>query len=174
MGIVDKEKFFKRKMDMLRFIIENEYRYSQEASELIKYFLLFDDCLEYSNTKIPVFVGQILSKFGVFKYNCDIYVETFKLLNQCSFLEWNCCEVAAGSYPRLAELVYPALKLKQGSLTIYDPHLFFLYSIKVLLQRRKNLLLKLILMVLIPYIVCFLVKRLFLFLKRLLMKIKTC
>ncbi|MCI8547918.1 MAG: hypothetical protein HFJ38_03405 [Bacilli bacterium] len=50
MGIIDKEKFFKRKMDMLRFVIENEYRYSQEASELIKYFLLFDDCLEYPNT----------------------------------------------------------------------------------------------------------------------------
>ena len=54
------------------------------------------------------------------------------------FLEGNCCEVAAGSYPRLAELVYPALKLKQGSLTIYDPHLCFsLFNKGVVAKKEK-------------------------------------
>ena len=42
-----------------------------------------------------------------------------------SFLEGNCCEVGAGNYPRLAELTAPQIKLKKGTLTIYEPNILF-------------------------------------------------
>lgn len=47
----------------------------------------------------------------------------YLLLSSYSFLNGNCCEVGAGSYPRLAELVLPTLQQNHHKLTIYEPNI---------------------------------------------------
>ena len=74
---------------------------------------------------MPTYIAQLLSKFNIYNEGRDEYLEFIKLLEKYSFLQGNCCEVGAGKYPRLAELVAPKIKLNGGTLTIYDPKTSF-------------------------------------------------
>lgn len=48
-----------------------------------------------------------------------------KILEDYDLLKGNICEVGAGRYPRLAELVAPKIHTNNGTLTIYDPNVLF-------------------------------------------------
>lgn len=123
MTVIDSEKYFSQKDNMLEFIDMNADQYGERVT-MLKFTLDTDLSLALDRyNEIPVSLKQILSKFGVLKNGCDEYLEMFKLLEEYSFLEGNCCEVGAGIYPRLAELVWPQLKLRNGSLTIYEPNI---------------------------------------------------
>lgn len=138
MNFINQEKYFEKKMDILKFFISNNYKYSAKLSQLFKKLFFFDECLMVPNTKMPTFFTQILSKFGVLEENCDVYLEMLKLLEKYSFLEGNCLEVSAGIYPRLAEVVSPVLNVRGGSLTIYDPDICYSILNKSVVVKKEN------------------------------------
>lgn len=74
-----------------------------------------------SVTGIPGIPRQVLSKFGIINPEVDPYIKMCELLKNLSFLSGNCCEIGAGEYPRLAELIAPELERNHHKLTIYDP-----------------------------------------------------
>lgn len=94
MKMVDSNRYFKKKADVLRFFIKNAYKY-QEAALDIQEFILFDRVLEYPVSCIPAVVNQVLSKLGVLTKDNDIYYEMLRLLEEYSFLDGDCCEVGA-------------------------------------------------------------------------------
>ena len=116
------EKYFENKKKILAFIEKNRSKYIT-LGNWMKKFIEDDLVLSRSINKTPVVLMQILSKFNVYSDGYDPYKELAKLLEKYSFLEGNCCEVGAGNYPRLAELTAPQIKLKKGTLTIYEPNI---------------------------------------------------
>lgn len=124
MKIIDEEKYFKNKIEILEFIKRNENVY-QDLISFLEPAILLDLCLKLPASSMPPILSQVLSKFGVYKDGSDHYLEMLKLLEKYSFLEGNCCEIGSGRYPRLAELTAPQLKLREGTLTIYDPNTLF-------------------------------------------------
>lgn len=118
------EKYFENKKKILAFIEKNRSKYIT-LGNWMKKFIEDDLVLSRSINKTPVVLMQILSKFNVYSDGYDPYKELAKLLEKYSFLEGNCCEVGAGNYPRLAELTAPQIKLKKGTLTIYEPNILF-------------------------------------------------
>ena len=124
MGVIDYEKYYLKKEEMLKFIYSNQDKYDDRG---INEFgaIISDYFINKKLGNIPVTYLQIFSKFGVFKEGQDIYLEFFKLLNELNFLEGNVCEVGAGGYPRLAEIMLPKIKLNGGTLTIYEPEILY-------------------------------------------------
>lgn len=128
MKLLNEEKYFSKKTEMLDFIIENKDKDIEWAKYLSIYILEDSYIIEFpKNTphEIATDDSEIFSKFGVYNEGYDPYIEMAKLLQSYSFLEGNCCEIGAGAYPRLAELVIPKIKLNHGNLTIYEPELLF-------------------------------------------------
>lgn len=123
MQIIDTERYFRMKNQILNFIIENEYKYGEYAGKLVMK-LLTDEVLE-GRSRIPAPMSQILSSFGIYKVGSDEYQEMAKLLKKYSFLDGNCCEIGSGVYPRLAEETAREIKLRGGNLTIYEPNILF-------------------------------------------------
>lgn len=124
MGIIDKEKYFAKKVEMLNFIYCNRDKYGWFTFEImddIKEDIFIDSPI----SRIPMTYQQIFSKFGVFLDKKDIYKDFVKILEDYDFLKGNICEVGAGRYPRLAELVAPKIQTNKGTLTIYDPNVVF-------------------------------------------------
>lgn len=83
-----------------------------------------DDCIKRilkETNNIGLVLYQLYSKFGIIDQEKDIYFYFYKLLSKYNLLNTNCCEVAAGYYPRLSEIVYPTIKNNNKQLTIYDP-----------------------------------------------------
>lgn len=119
MNGINREKYFKKKNEILKFIRSHEYEY-EEMTLFMLILIMKDTVLE---RPIPLELSQLLSKFGVYHNEEDHYIEMFKLLEKYSFLQGNCCEIGAGMYPRLSELVAPQLKLRQGTLTIFEPNI---------------------------------------------------
>lgn len=140
-NIVDKNKYFDYKDEMVNFIRENEKKYRSIDLNL-EFYIAMDFCLGLSAEEIPNFLSQILSRFNVYKEGYDEYIEMANLLEKYSLLNGNCCEIGAGIYPRLAELVAPKIRLNGGSLTVYDPKTIFteLKNMKVVKEvfTRKN------------------------------------
>ena len=124
MIVIDENKYFEKKMEMLRFIRENTYGY-WPIIPFVEDAIHCDFFLEDSQANIPATLAQLFSRFGVFKEGADPYLELYKLLENYSFLEGNVCEIAAGRYPRLAELTAPQIKERGGSLTVYEPNIIF-------------------------------------------------
>ncbi len=124
MGVIDKEKYYLKKDEMLKFIYSNQDKYDDRGISKFKY-ILSDYFFDKKVCNIPVELLQIFSKFGVISEGKDIYLEFFKLLNELNFLEGNICEVGSGEYPRLAEIMLPKIKLNGGILTIYDPEILY-------------------------------------------------
>ena len=128
MKLLNEEKYFSKKTEMLDFIIENKDKDIEWAKYLSIHIFEDSYIIEFpKNTphEIATDDSEIFSKFGVYNEGSYPYIEMAKLLQSYSFLEGNCCEIGAGSYPRLAELVIPKIKLSHGSLTIYEPELLF-------------------------------------------------
>lgn len=123
MKVFNEEKYFSRKNEMIEFVMNHISQYQGKVGYNILGTLATDYFLQNPTNNIPVStsVGELLSKFNIYNEGCDPYIEMAKLLDQYSFLEGNCCEVAAGDYPRLAELTIPKIKLNHGNLTIYEP-----------------------------------------------------
>ena len=139
MNRINKEKYFEKKDKILEFIRIHEYEY-QEMTGIMMMLIYKDIVLELPWNSIPRLLSQILSRFGVYHNGKDSYVEMFKLLEKYSFLQGNCCEIGAGMYPRLAELVAPQLKLRKGTLTIYEPNIILtkLENAKIVRERFKK------------------------------------
>ena len=124
MGVIDYEKYYLKKEEMLKFIYSNQDKYDDRGIDKFR-DIISDYYIDKNFWNIPVSYFQIFSKFGVFKEGQDIYLEFFKLLNELNFLEGNVCEVGAGGYPRLAEIMLPKIKLNGGTLTIYEPEILY-------------------------------------------------
>ncbi len=118
---IDEKKYFQNKRKMLDFIIENKDIYGDYAMEL-EAIIELDLGLKLT---LPATLDQIFSKFNIYKDGKDKYLELVKLLEEYSFLEGNVCEVAAGRYPRLAELTAPKINKNGGNLTLYEPNIIF-------------------------------------------------
>jgi len=115
MFTIDKERLRKRKDEIISFLHEHEY-----SDYTIEDFL---ECINSETENINCALYQLYSKFGVVPKEADIYIYFRNLLNKYKFLQTNCCEIAAGKYPRLAEIVYPELRRNNKTLTIYEPDL---------------------------------------------------
>lgn len=124
MSVINIEKYLKKKEQMLNFIIQNEEKYSLEGTRVLAEELL-EDIILIKQQYNTVDMRQILSKFEVYKENKDPYQLFAKLLKQYSFLSGNCCEVGAGSYPRVTELIAPIIRKNGGKLTVYEPDILF-------------------------------------------------
>lgn len=138
--MINKKNYFEKKNDILEFIIRYEKEYGIMALWMEE-VIISDTILNLNSTNIPVSLAQILSKFNVYNHSKDEYIEMFKLLKEYSLLEGNCCEIGAGRYPRLAELTAPEIKLKNGTLTIYDPNTMIskMENVKIIKDEfRKN------------------------------------
>lgn len=99
-------------------LIENHFDYVMFMREL----LAAPEFIYANNiSSIPVELIQLFSKLQVIYSAIDPYLYICGLLKNLSFLDGNCCEVGAGAYPRLAELVQPYLKQSKHQLTIYEP-----------------------------------------------------
>lgn len=124
-AMINQNKYFDKKYEILDFIYQNREKYSRRAFSILEDAILLDECLEIKESNMPTYIAQLLSKFNVYNEGRDEYLEIIKLLEKYSFLQGNCCEVGAGRYPRLAELAAPKIKLNGGTLTIYDPKISF-------------------------------------------------
>ena len=123
---INREKLDIMKEQIINFLYENEY------PEYIKENFLKN---MYDPQRIGCELYQVYSKFGVVDEEKDMYKYFYSLLKKYKFLNTNCCEVAAGYYPRLAELVYPTLKANNKTLTIYEPDIIS----KCLFEIKKEL-----------------------------------
>lgn len=128
MKLLNEEKYFRKKLEILNFIEENIDK-DLEWAMCLTILLLEDRFIneDIKNTPhdIATDTSEIFSKFGIYNKGYDPYIEMTKLLQNYSFLEGNSCEIGAGSYPRLAELAIPKIRLNHGSLTIYEPGILF-------------------------------------------------
>ncbi len=120
MAVIDKEKYFAKKEDMLAFIIQNKEQFGERFYSLIS-FIGSDLGLELQEYS-PMILREIFSKFDLYYEGADEYRFIAGLLEKYQFLDGNCLEVGAGFYPRLAEILLPSIK---GSLTLYDPDIHF-------------------------------------------------
>ncbi len=107
-------------IEFMKPFIENHLDYVIEVSGLLT-FSAWDE--KTSVRSIPLRLRQLFSKFQVIYPEVDPYLFIYQLLKKFSFLNGNCCEVGAGFYPRLAELVLPTLEQNHHKLTVYDPEL---------------------------------------------------
>ncbi len=124
MELIDREKYFENKEKMMYFIEKNLHKYGNELALILELALQYDLVLN-PKIGIPSSLSQLFSKFGIYRSGMDMYVEFLNLLEQHSFLEGNCCEIASGIYPRLAKLAAPKIHMKHGSLTLYEPRILF-------------------------------------------------
>lgn len=128
MKLLNEEKYFSKRLEILKFIVENIDKDIEWATYL-SILILKDICIKEYTKNTPHYIAtdesEVFSKFDIYNEGYDPYIEITKLLQKYSFLEGNCCEIGAGSYPRLAELVIPEIKLNHGSLTIYEPEIVF-------------------------------------------------
>jgi len=120
----------KRLMDTKDEILDFFSRYSNEYDERL--LALYKEAI-ISGRMVDRDLAQIYSKFDVLDGENDSFKIFANLLNKYKFLNTNCCEVAAGKYPRLAEIIYPTLKENNKSLIIYDPDIVIhsLYDIEI-------------------------------------------
>lgn len=116
--------YFIKKKELLKFITDNKDKYKEKVP-FFEEFISMDYLINIKNIVPPTEVAELLSKFNIYKTKYDPYLEMSYLLEKYSFLEDNCCEIGAGYYPRLAEIVLPKIKLNRGSLTIYEPEIMF-------------------------------------------------
>lgn len=135
MQIIDEKKYFEQKDEIIRFIINNEARYHSLADYFI--FLLLSDVMLEDQENIPTAITEIFSKFDVIKEKADKYKVFHKMLQQYSFLDGNCMEVAAGIYPRLAELVAKEIENNHHTLTLCDPDIEFKTAESPIILKEK-------------------------------------
>lgn len=123
MIVINEEKYFEKKEEIINFIIQNSDKYGEYFSPLLD--ALNDDIpLEFQNQN-PLLIRQLFSKFELYKEGKDEYQIILDLLESYGFLTGNCCEVGAGFYPRLSELVIKKLHVRNYHLTIYEPNIMF-------------------------------------------------
>lgn len=115
---INYSKLYKKRKDILNFIMNQPYKAEQKLELMLVLEMLFQ---EQNEDMLPLKMKQILSKFQVLEPEKDPYLIFYHLLQQKQFLNGNCCEVGAGVYPTLAEAVAKELKEKEKTLTIYDP-----------------------------------------------------
>lgn len=144
MELIDREKLISNIDNIAEFI----YQYDKEYTDMIKSLLVDcifvygfeDDSIKWNKNDgivdllktfsltalpnrydvIPTSLSQLLSKFNIYNTN-DLYLYMYELLKKYSFLNGNCCEIGAGKYPRLAEIISPDLEKNNHNLIIYDP-----------------------------------------------------
>lgn len=124
MGTIDREKLCQLYYgdEFFTFFEPFTDRY-YDYNIAIRDFLMFSSLYGDSIHSIPNKLRAIFSKFQIIYSNVDPYLYMCELLKDFSFLNGNCCEVGAGAYPRLAELVLPDLKQDNHRLTIYEPEI---------------------------------------------------
>ncbi len=120
MAVIDREKYFEKKADMLEFVCENRKIFGDYFPSLLS-FVVSDLGLELQEY-CPMVIKQIFSKFDLYLDGADEYQMIAQLLKRYSFLNGNLAEVGAGFYPRLAEIILPSIK---GTLTLYEPNIHF-------------------------------------------------
>lgn len=124
MSILDQNELWKQRRKIYNFINQNISKYGEEVSKNMIYslrMLISDDSHEYIDDIIEPELMQLFSKYGVIKKAQDPYLKMYDLLEKSGFLNSDCCEVSAGTYPRLSELVAKSLKETNHKLIIYDP-----------------------------------------------------
>ncbi len=117
--VIDKEKYFKEKENIIKFILENDKLYNDQEFEMIYFTFLFDNILNSKNI-MHTEMATLVSKFGILKQGNDIYFKFYQLLEQLGFIKGNILEVGSGPYPRLAEIIRDNHKTNDYNLTIYE------------------------------------------------------
>ena len=110
---IDKKKLRRKKGKIIEFI--NNHDYSDYLQDM------FIGNILSGTDEITCGLYQLYSKFGVIEKHKNIYLYFLSLMEYYKFLSTNCCEVSAGRYPYLAEIIYPKLRKNKKSLTIYEP-----------------------------------------------------
>jgi len=119
---VNEDIYYKKKEEIIKFLLSVKDEYNPKSFFYLFMMLesgkfLYDEALLICN------FSAILSKFDVLRNEKDMYKIFAQMLEKYSLLNGNCCEVAAGCYPRLSEIIYPTIEKKKFSLSIYDPKL---------------------------------------------------
>ena len=70
--VIDKEKYFKEKENIIKFILENDKLYNDQEFEMIYFTFLFDNILNSKNI-MHTEMAALVSKFGILKQGNDIY-----------------------------------------------------------------------------------------------------
>lgn len=122
--LIDKKKYFERKEEMVNFLINNHNRYGLETTTCLATIFQFDLMLD-DDHPLNYEEAEILSKFGVFKKDCDMYKKFNEFLRERDFLRGNVVEVGAGVYPRLCEVIMEDKPVELVNVTAYDPKLVF-------------------------------------------------
>lgn len=123
---IDEKRLNDTKAEILDFFSRHSNKYDERILALYKEAIILGGVVDRD-------LAQVYSKFGVIHEEKDSFKIFADLLNKYKFLNTNCCEVAAGKYPRLAEIIYPILKENNKSLIIYDPDIIIdsLYDIEI-------------------------------------------
>jgi len=120
MTVIDEQKYFAQKEEIIEFIIQNKEKFGERLFMFLDF--MNGDYGLILQKNCPVEMRQIFSKYNLYLDGADEYKVMADLLKQYQFLEGNCAEIGAGAYPRLSELVIPFIK---GTLTLYDPNIHF-------------------------------------------------
>lgn len=123
MDVINEKKYFETRQEMIDFVIKNSDAYGEYFFPLLE-ALKDDIALDFQENN-PMLIRQLFSKFELYKEGTDEYSIIANLLENYSFLTGNCCEIGAGHYPRLSELVIPKLEKRNYHLTIYEPNIIF-------------------------------------------------
>lgn len=116
------EKYSSIKNEILDFLEKQKQYYLLEEYRYMK-FMIYTSGVIHCKESLPVSLLQILSKYDIIKDEMDYYKVFANILREKDLIRGNCCEVAAGIYPRLSEIIYPDIEKNHSSLTIYDPKL---------------------------------------------------
>ena len=134
--VIDKEKYFKEKENIIKFILENDKLYNDQKFEMIYFTFLFDNILNSKNI-MHTEMAALVSKFGILKQGNDIYFKFYQLLEQLGFIKGNILEVGSGPYPRLAEIIRDNHKTNDYNLTIYEKRDVFSIDKKIKIVKDK-------------------------------------
>lgn len=122
MDFIDARKYYEQREEILDFITKNEDNYSISVARYLRFMITTNSVVSY-NGPLATCLLQLLSKYDVIKNEKDFYKVFAETLKKYNLLNGNCCEVAAGEYPRLSEIIYPTVEEKHSNLTIYEPTL---------------------------------------------------
>lgn len=122
--IVDVEKFFEQKREILNFIKQNEEKLGFATTSSLLLSINFDQVL-VPGMALNSLELEILSKFDAIKKETDVYHEFKNMLMERDFLQGNVVEVGAGRIPRLSEVIMEERPSGLVSVTAYDPLLIY-------------------------------------------------
>lgn len=89
-------------------------------------------------TKEPDYVLQILSVLEILDEKNDVYKYLFKEICKYHDIKQNILEIGCGKYPSLARIIAKKqIKIKQGTITVYDPKLVLTNAYPLKLKRER-------------------------------------